>query len=234
MDRPFFKKLVLSHDLHRALARVDSFVLRSAFQVATGRSGEELLDAARRQSPDAVMVSYDLEGLKGDEICRLLKRTPGGARGVPVLIVGPPHSPETADRCRRAGCDEYIPSTSGPQTLLHRLATTLGVPFRLQTRIPAVLSISFGRIVSEFLGYSKDISEGGILVETSLSIASGRRLNLRLFIDENVRPLVTPATVLRAQSSPDDDQFLLGLRFQGMDAPSAARLRQFIQERVSD
>ena len=43
-----------------------------------------------------------------------------------------------------------------------RLAGSLGLQFRLHARVPAVISLSFGRIISEFLGYSKDISEGGI------------------------------------------------------------------------
>jgi CheY-like chemotaxis protein len=231
MDRPFQKKLVLSQDLHRAFVRADSFIQRSGFQVATGGSGEELVAASRQQAPDAIMFSYDLEGLKGDEVCRLLKRNPGAARGTPVLIVGPAHSEEIADRCRRSGCDEYLGSTLGAVPLLQRLAAALGIQFRVQARIPAVLSISVGRIVSEFLGYSRDISEGGILVESALPIASGRRLNLRLFMEESPKPLVTGATVLRSQPSDDDDQFLLGMRFQGMDPAAAARLRRFIQER---
>ncbi len=102
------------------------------------------------------------------------------------------------------------------------------IPFRLQTRIPAVLSISCGRIISEFLGYSKDLSEGGVLVETPMQVPPGRRLYLRLFMEGSDRPLVARATVVRSEPWPEEDQHLLGIQFQAMDPDSAARLRDYL------
>ncbi|HEU4400584.1 MAG TPA: response regulator [Candidatus Polarisedimenticolia bacterium] len=228
MDQPFRRKIVLSDDINRALDRVDCFVHRSGFSLRVGRTGEEILDLARRESPNALMTNYFLAGLKGDEVCRALRR--GGA-AFPILLVGPPSPADVAERCRKSGCDDYIVSPAGPNVLLQRLAAALGIQFRLHTRFPAVISISFGRIVSEFLGYSKDVSEGGILVETNLEIDLGRRLNLRLFLDDRDQPLTARATVLRVDQASDEDQYLLGMQFQSLEPGSAARLKDFIRTR---
>ena len=232
MDQPFRKKIILSDDINRALGRVDCFIHRTGFQTRVGRTGEEMIDLARREPPDAVMMNYYLGGLKGDEVCRILKRPEPEAPPIPILIVGPTSPPDIADRCRQAGCDDYIGSPAHPNILLQGLAGALGLQFRLHTRVPAVVSISFGRVISEFLGYSKDLSEGGILLETTLSIDRGRRLHLRLFLDEHDRPIVTKATVLRVDHAADEDHYLLGIQFQALEPAAADRLKDYIRTRA--
>lgn len=231
MDQPF-RKMILSDDINRALGQLDCFIHRSAFQTRVGRTGEEIVDLARRDPPNVVMINYYLGGLKGDEVCRILKRPELDRPPLPVLIVGPTYPPDIAERCRQAGCDDFIGSPASPNVLLQRLAAALGLQFRLHARIPAVISISFGRIISEFLGYSKDISEGGILIETTLPIDRGRRLHLRLFLDEEDRPVVTKATVLRVDRAEEEDHFLVGMQFQPLDVGAAQRLRNYIHTRA--
>ncbi len=229
MDQPFRKSIVLSDDVNRALSQEDCFIHRAGFQLRVAKTGEEILDLVRREIPDALMMNYYLAGLKGDEVCGTLRRSVPGS--LPILIVGPTSPPEIAGSCRQAGCDEYVASPAGPNVLLQCLAGALGLQFRLHTRVQAVISLSFGRIISEFLGYSKDISEGGILIETNLEMTRGRRLHLRIYLDDQERPISARATVLRVDRASDEDQYLLGLQFQPMDPGAAARLRDYIRSR---
>jgi DNA-binding response OmpR family regulator len=231
MAQPFFKRILVSEDIVRSLQSVDCFLNRSEFQVLVGRSAEEIVDMGRRENPDAVMINYYLSGFKGDEACRQLKGFHGPANAPPILIAGPSDPPDLAVRCLEAGCDGYIASPSTPNVLLEKLATSLGIQFRLHTRIPAVISVSFGRIVSEFLGYSKDISAGGILVEASLDLPLNRVLHLRLFLDERERPIVARASIQRVERAPEEEQYFLGLKFQKMDPRSSTRLQEFIRSR---
>jgi len=230
MDQPFKKRILLSDDIYRALEQVDCFIHRSGFQTRVGRTGDEIIDLARRDPPDALMMNYYLGGLKGDEVCRIIKSGPVDRQALPVLVVGPTNPPDIPERCRRAGCDDYIGSPAGPDSLLQRLSAALGLQYRLHTRVPAVLSISFGRVISEFLGYTKDISEGGILLETTLSFDRGRRVHLRIFLEDESRPLVTKATVLRVDRSPEEEErYLLGMQFLALEGERAHRLRDFIR-----
>ncbi|MFQ5876643.1 MAG: PilZ domain-containing protein [Acidobacteriota bacterium] len=226
------KKLLLSDDIGRALDRADCFLHRTAFDLIVGRSGEEILDLILRERPCAAMFNYYLAGLKGDEVCRRIRRSGLGRGALPVLIVGPPEPADIPLRCRQAECDEYIESPADPDVLLHSLAGALGIQFRRHVRVPAVISISFGRIVSEFLGYTRDISEGGMLVETSVDVHSGKRLYLRIFLGEKERPIVARATVLRVHRPHGAEHNYLGLQFQKMDTGSATRLKEFIRARA--
>ena len=231
MDQPFRKKIILSEDISRSIERMDCFLHRSGYVLRVGRTGEEILDLARREPPDAVIINYYLPGPKGDEVCKALRRSQNAAR-LPILIVGPVEPRDIGERCREAGCDDYIASPATPNALLRRLAGSLGLQFRLHARVPAVISLSFGRIISEFLGYSKDISEGGILVETNLEIDRGRRLYVRIYLDERDEPLVTRATVLRVDRGPEEDQYLLGMQFHDLTSGAASRLRDYIEART--
>lgn len=232
MAQPFMKKVLLSDDVNRALGSIDCFIHRSAFQTRVGRTGEEIIELARRFTPDAILMNYYLGGLKGDEVCRILKRVPDEPPP-PLLIVGPNEPTDIAERCRQAGCDEFIGSPASPNILLQRLAVSLGVQFRLHARVQAVLSVSFGQVISEFLGYSKDISEGGILLESTLPIDRGRRLHMKIFLDEDDQPVVTKATVLRVDRAEDEgDRYLLGLQFQALDPHGAGRLREYIRSKA--
>ena len=233
MAQPFQKTVLLSDDVNRALGTIDCFIHRSAFQTRVARTGEEIVEMTRRFSPDAILTNYYLGGIKGDEVCRILKKNSGDP-SPPILIVGPGDQADIAERCLRAGCDDFIASPASPNILLQRLAAQLGVQFRLHARLQAVMSVSFGRVISEFLGYSKDISEGGILLETTLAIDRGRRLHLRIFLEEDNQPVIAKATVLRVDRAQDEqDHFLLGMQFQDLDPQGAGRLREFIQSRAA-
>ncbi len=227
MDQPF-RNIILSDDINRALTPIDCFIHRSGFSTRIGRTGEEIIDLVRRQRPHVILMNYYLAGIKGDEVCRIIRRPETDQPPMPILLVGPTFPADIEQRCRDAGCDDYIGSPAPPNVLLQRLAGALGIRFRLHTRIPAVLSISSGRIISEFLGYTKDVSEGGLLVETSLPIDPGRKLHIRLFLEQD-RPLVTKATVIRMDRSREEDRFLLGMEFQLTDSGASHRLKDFIR-----
>jgi CheY-like chemotaxis protein len=227
MDQPF-RNIVLSDDINRALAPIDCFIHRSGFSTRVARTGEEIIDLVRRLRPHAILMNYYLVGLKGDEVCRVIRRPESDHPPLAILLVGPTFPSDIEQRCREAGCDDYIGSPAAPNVLLQRLAGALGIRFRLHTRVPAVISISSGRIISEFLGYTKDVSEGGLLVETSLSLDPGRRLHVRLFLEQD-RPLVTKATVVRVDRSREEDRYLLGLELQLADSTASHRLQDFIR-----
>ena len=239
MQQAYFKTVLLFEEVARTLRDIDCFLSRSGFRILVGRSADEITGFIERESPDLLVIDYESGGLKGDEFCRHLRETSPPARTLPVLIVGPGGQPEIAERCRKAGCDQFVPSPVVPNTLLQAIAACLGIQFRIHARVPAVISVSLGRIVSEFLGYSKDLSVGGILLESSTDFPVDRMLNLRLFLQERERPIVTRASVRRVEpiterAAEEEEQYLLGMKFHKLDPRSAHRLEQYIQSRSEE
>jgi CheY-like chemotaxis protein len=229
MDRPHHTTIILSENVARYLLRGESYLSRSGFVLAAGASGRDVLDLAARERPAAAVLGFDLGDLGADEVCRTLKKSiePPPA----VLVVGPAKSPDAPRRCLEAGCDDYLLSPVDPPALLTRLASHLGIHFRIRSRRRLVVPVSYGRVIREFLGYTRDLGEGGALIETVLKPGPGRRLQLRLYPGSQ-DVLVLPAVVLRVQPAANNGQNWLGVQFLNPQPAARGRLKDLIGRRI--
>jgi two-component system cell cycle response regulator len=71
-------------------------------------SGEACLAELARQVPSLVLMDLRMEGLQGNEACRLLKAHPA-ASGVPVVMLTSASAPHEVMLCSRAGADDFLP-----------------------------------------------------------------------------------------------------------------------------
>src|SRR5256885_7429974 len=203
MDQPHDRTIVLSENVARYLLRGEGYLSRSGFVLVAGACGRDILALAARERPVAAVLGFDLGDLRADEVCRSLKRTVDPPPA--VLIAGPGRPTDIARRCRDAGCDDYLLTPVDPPALLTRLASHLGIHFRIHPRRRVMVPVSYGRVIREFLGYTRDLGEGGALIETVLKPGPGRRLLLRLY-PEAQEALVLPAVVLRLQPATGNGQ----------------------------
>jgi len=229
MDRPAHKAIILSENVARYLLQGESYLSRSGFVLLAGAGGRDILGLASREHPTAAVLGFDLGDLRADEVCRRLKRSldPPPA----VLIVGSARGPDVERRSRAAGCDDFVPPPVDPPALLTRLAPHLRLHYRIHPRRKLVVPVSHGRVLREFLGYTRDLGEGGALIETVLRHGPGRRLLLRLYPDHD-EALVLPSVVLRFQPSTHPGQNLLGIQFLGAPPAERARLRDRLHRRL--
>jgi len=223
------KEILLSTGIYRTLARVESFLLRDRLMLRTGRSGREILHQAKRAMPDAVLLEHALSDLSAPEICVALKNLPAARRPPVVIVAGPARPRDIAEACLAAGCDRYIANRRSPTRILTEISQALHMRARRHRRQPATIPVAVGRVASEFLGYSRDISEGGVLVESALSMERGRKMRLRLFLTDGDSPLLTDAVVRRCSAGPEDDQHYLGLELVDMDRTSDKRLDDYLK-----
>jgi CheY-like chemotaxis protein len=223
------KELLLSTGIYRTLARVESFLLRDRLLLRTGRSGREILHQAERALPDAVLLEHALSDLSAPQICIALKKMATSRRPLIVIVAGPARPRDIADECLSAGCDRYIASRRSPTRILMEISRALHLRARRHRRLAATVPIAVGRVASEFLGYSRDISEGGVLVESALPMERGRKLRLRLFLADGDSPMISDAIVRRSVAGAEDDQHLLGMELVDMDRASDRRLGDYLK-----
>jgi CheY-like chemotaxis protein len=226
------EKNVVCTDRYRALSGLESYLRRDGVCLAFARTGDEMIEIVQRKHPDAVILDYSLPDLKGDEFCRHLKGSGRRSHTPHILIVGPTRPRAVAERCLRAGCDDYLGASAGPGLLLQRLAGLLRLQPRRYPRVATVIAVSSGDLVREFLGYARDLGRGGLLLESSRAMKVGRSLHLRLFLEPQEEPLIAVGTVLRSVSTAEADQFLLGIQFSSMGRAPAARLKEYLSERL--
>jgi CheY-like chemotaxis protein len=80
---------------------------RAGYRVLTAESGEEGLEIARREIPNAVLMDVKLPGIDGLEATRRMKADPALAP-IPVVAVTAWAGEEDRQRALSAGCSQFV------------------------------------------------------------------------------------------------------------------------------
>jgi two-component system KDP operon response regulator KdpE len=97
-------------------------ILRDAgFEALPADSGEEALDVAAVQRPDAAIVDLVLPDLDGVEVCRRLREW----SEMPIIVLSAVGEEDAKVRALAAGADDYVTKPFGPRELIARLHAVL-------------------------------------------------------------------------------------------------------------
>jgi DNA-binding NarL/FixJ family response regulator len=103
---------------HRGLVR--GLVERAGFRSEAVSTGEQALEAARRERPQMVLLEVRLGDISGYEVCRALREEFGDTLGIMFV------SADRTDPCDRVaglliGADDYLPKPLAGDELLARM-----------------------------------------------------------------------------------------------------------------
>lgn len=105
-----------------------SLVLRNAGHIVLqAGDAKEALEAARRDTPDLILMDVQLPGMDGLSAARALKEN-GATCAIPVIALTAMAMQGDAERIRAAGCDGYIAKPIRYRNLLQQLASILAGP----------------------------------------------------------------------------------------------------------
>jgi len=101
---------------------VRRYLERAGYDVVLAADGGAALEAARRTSPDLVVLDLMLPGMDGLEVCRRLRSGPSGVPIVMLTALG-----EEADRVLglQLGADDYVTKPFSPRELVLRVQSVL-------------------------------------------------------------------------------------------------------------
>ncbi len=226
-------KVLLVDDVRLFIEFERSFFERAGCDVFTAASGEEALEIATTQKPHIVLLDYEMPGMMGDEVCRRLKEDPG-SRHIPVLIVTSHHTEEVRRRCVSAGCAGLVGKPVSGRELLDKVVKILEIPYRVhvRTRVRMEVSLGLGGVETTVSGYSEDISEGGLLVETLEPLEIGASVKISFMLPGQERPFETAAVVVRSARAPEGNRYAIGLRYEAPDRLLVEKLRGFVMQEV--
>ncbi|HTT07661.1 MAG TPA: PAS domain S-box protein [Gammaproteobacteria bacterium] len=100
----------------------------AGFEVIAVRSGQEALDLAQKQPPDAIVSDVLMPGMDGFELCYAVRREPR-LRKVPVVLMSANYL-EQADRdlAERIGASAYVSRAVGVKEILNAVVQSLSSP----------------------------------------------------------------------------------------------------------
>jgi CheY-like chemotaxis protein len=80
------RKKILAVDDSETVLMVEKTILGPTFDIVTAASGEESIGRARVESPDLVLMDFEMPGISGAETCRRLRAEPR-LRTTPIILV---------------------------------------------------------------------------------------------------------------------------------------------------
>ena len=113
---------VLVCDDEAQILRALRVILRDAgFEALPASDGEEALDVAAVQRPDAAIIDLVLPDLDGVEVCRRLREW----SQMPIIVLSAVGEEDAKVRALAAGADDYVTKPFGPRELIARLQAVL-------------------------------------------------------------------------------------------------------------
>jgi len=100
---------------------------------------------------------------------------------------------------------------------------------RKGTRVPAEVKVDYRTVGSFITDYSKDLSQGGIFVQTSLPLAVDQRVRLRITLPGRELPFALDGVVRWVRSPQDSESPGMGVEFEEFDEATREALRRFVE-----
>jgi CheY-like chemotaxis protein len=113
--------------MRKVLVGEDDLVISKLYQIHFQRNrirgsffttGAGVLQSARHERPDLVILDFDLPDLSGPEVMRELQKIPGCEK-LPVIFVTGRATPEVVETLRRDGACEVFGKPFSPLQLIH-------------------------------------------------------------------------------------------------------------------
>ena len=119
-DQPRPRVLVVD-DEPQILRALRVILRESGFEALPASTGEEALDLAALQHPDAGIVDLLLPDIDGVELCRRLREW----TDIPLIVLSAVGDEDAKVRALAAGADDYVTKPFGPRVLVARLQANL-------------------------------------------------------------------------------------------------------------
>jgi len=100
-------KLLIVDDDHDFRRVAKLALLADGYEIFEASSGREVLDLARREQPDLILLDVLMPGLDGYKVCRQLRANPATNRTA-VLVLTALGDPTAGYKAKQAGADDYV------------------------------------------------------------------------------------------------------------------------------
>ena len=216
-DTPMFREL-------------GSLFLARSGRVITARDGDAGLDAVRRERPDVVVADLLMPGMSGDALCEAVKADPDLCETPVILVTSGEDAGERA-RAVRSGADDVIAKPISRLVLIQAVNGFLRSPrFRGLKRVDVETPVRIQVKDEHAVGNARNLSRGGIFVETDPTPALASEVALRFRLPGVPDPLAPTAKVVWRREHSETGATGMGLQFLAIDRASVRHIEDFIYE----
>jgi uncharacterized protein (TIGR02266 family) len=228
------QKILIADDT-RLFRELGSVFLARLGIILTASTGTETLEIARREQPGVIIIDFDMPDMCGDNLCRAVKAD-RDLHQIPVIVVTSGQSAEEHARAVRAQANDVLMKPLNRMQISLSVSRLLGegrhlaparVPFDEEVRVRLV------RADSSSWGVARDLSRGGVFIETLGRLPVNTELDLDFRLPEVRRSVRPTAQVMWSGVHPKSRAPGMGLRFLELDRSSTQQIDSFVHEYTS-
>lgn len=227
-------KILLVDDTKLVLELAKSMLKLSHLDILTASDGVEALEVVRKELPDMIFMDINMPRMDGIECCSILKADPFLC-SIPIVMLTTVGSEDSQERCRLAGCDDYMTKPIDRVNFLSKARRFVNVVERREPRAPCGLPLIFRADELSGSGLSIDISDGGIYVATEHAVKEDEQLDLAFFLPYPATGIVVAkgrVVWLNRDAEPVNSRLPagFGVQFSVIDAGHLEMIREYIVE----
>ena len=213
---------------------LESLFLERSGHVLTACDGDEAWEVMHAERPDVVVTDLSMPGVPGDELCRRIKGDTD-LRRTPVIIVTGRGLGEEHERAVRAGADDVVEKPINRASLIQAVNHFLRLAVRGLVRVALETDVRIAAPApeGEVWARSRNVSRGGMYVESDRELAPESEVQLHFALPESREPLAPTAKVVWRRPGSRAGTAGIGLQFLRLDREAARLLDEYVYERAA-
>lgn len=201
-------------------------------EILTATSALEALRTVRAEKPDLVFLDFYMNGMNGDECCRIIKKE-CNTLDIPVIMVTNTGREEDYLDCWDAGCDAIVLKPFNSSLLTSMAKNFLNLSERSERHTVANLEIHYGtNQQTKLTDYCINLSLGGLFLSTSNILPVDTELLVEFTLPSRKDPISCRAKVAWCNNSMvKSNQNLptgMGLRFIDLNLEDLSLIRDYL------
>jgi CheY-like chemotaxis protein len=204
----------------------ESILRRREASIVTALTGTAGIEIARNDQPQLIMFAFDLFDMTAPEFCREV-RADAVTRAMSLLLVCERESPEHAELCLSAGCNDVIYRPLQRHELDSKIARLTTIPSRRELRTLTRIEVSVEKNGRFIIGRSMNISASGMLLEVDRVLPGEGKLRLHFYLPGDPKPLQMECEVLRAEFTGGTAKY--GVSFSAANDEERERIERFVR-----
>jgi CheY-like chemotaxis protein len=224
-------KLMVVDDDPAALDLVESLVEPLGYEVLALADSRHAAECVNKQKFDGIFVDVQMPNMDGFELTSLIRASRLNSR-VPIVMITAFEDVETMRHGYKAGVTFFLTKPFNPEKLRGLLLGMRSTILRERTRyvrLPfrTMVTCRWGNEQSE-LG-SLNISDGGMLLESSRGLESGEEVNLDFTLSPGQEHLSLRAKIVHKE--PPDR---IGVQFHDLTSEDQETIRDYISRGLKE
>lgn len=218
------KKILLASGYISFLTRNSNLLRNRGFSIFTAKNGGDALNLHKEHHFDLILADFKLEEMGGCTLCSLIRKGEDAPK-VPIIITC--HNfPGSIERVSECGASRMLLKPIEPISLMEAVSEFLDSSLVRSRRVVLKVNVLSTAYDQEFICYSHDLSNTGILLETDYQLAIGSRITCK-FTLENISDIEAEGEVTRMLSGLECEN-LYGVKFIALPLSCHKNIDRFI------